>query len=442
MERADIIVVGAGLAGLTCGLDLAIAGRRVLVLEANPYVGGRTASWEEQGMPVESGLHRYLGFYKAMPALLERAGVPIDQIVYWEYDIEIRSADGTNGVFGVAPFYRPVRTIAGLLGNNSLISPKDKASLLPLLVNGLKDYALRPMGLDRQNALDYARAHGVTRRAQEHVIVPLTAGLFFLPPERYSAYAFFMPPAVALRRILRVRVGAFRGGMTEVMAAPIASAIERLGGTVRTSAPATRLHIEGGRVSGVEQNGKVIAARQVVVATSLRPAQRLLAPFAGHPWFMPMLTLPSMPAVTIQMELDRPALPVDRTTFGPGTCLASFAEQSRTTFPHAPGRLSIILTPPERFLRMPPEEVLRVVVADAAKLGMQLDGHILRYRVIALPEDFYSLAPGNHPLRPDQDTPIPGLTLAGDYTKQPLLGTMEGAVISGERAARAILMRS
>ena len=62
-----------------------------------------------------------------------------------------------------------------------------------------------------------------------------------------------------------------------------------------------------------------------------------------------MLRLPSMPSVTIQLELDHPSMPLDRTTFGPGTVLASFAEESRTAFrehraplghPHAPRALS------------------------------------------------------------------------------------------------------
>ena len=48
---------------------------------------------------------------------------------------------------------------------------------------------------------------------------------------------------------------------------------------------------------------------------------------------------------------------------------------------------------------------------------------------------FYSLAPGNDHLRPEQETAVPGLALAGDYTRQKYLGTMEGAVVSGERAA-------
>jgi 15-cis-phytoene desaturase len=117
-------------------------------------------------------------------------------------------------------------------------------------------------------------------------------------------------------------------------------------------------------------------------------------------------------------------------------------EQSRTTFRHAPGRLSVICSPPEPLLEAPPEEVLATVLADAERLGLDLAGTLRTYRVVRLAEDFMSLAPGHVSLRPDQRTPVPGLTLAGDWTAQPFLATMEGAVISGRRAARVVLEAS
>ena len=39
----DVIVVGAGLAGLSCAYELAARGKRVLVLEEKAWPGGRTA---------------------------------------------------------------------------------------------------------------------------------------------------------------------------------------------------------------------------------------------------------------------------------------------------------------------------------------------------------------------------------------------------------------
>jgi hypothetical protein len=84
---ADVVVAGAGLAGLACAFEVATAGREVLVLEAWEVVGGRTSSWAEQGMPVESGLHRMLGVYRAMPELLARAGLVLDELVCWEDEV-------------------------------------------------------------------------------------------------------------------------------------------------------------------------------------------------------------------------------------------------------------------------------------------------------------------------------------------------------------------
>jgi uncharacterized protein with NAD-binding domain and iron-sulfur cluster len=49
------------------------------------------------------------------------------------------------------------------------------------------------------------------------------------------------------------------------------------------------------------------------------------------------------------------------------------------------------------------------------------------------------MKPGSEALRPLQRTPIRGLFLAGDYTKQPYVASMEGATISGKRAAAGIL---
>jgi monoamine oxidase len=60
-EDADVVVVGAGLAGLTAARDLAALGRSVIVLEARDRVGGRVVSWPAgDGQVVEMG-GQYVG---------------------------------------------------------------------------------------------------------------------------------------------------------------------------------------------------------------------------------------------------------------------------------------------------------------------------------------------------------------------------------------------
>ena len=73
---ADVIVVGAGVAGLAAATRLAEAGARVLVLEASKIPGGRARSWTDPatGATVDNGQHLLMGCYAETLALLERIG--------------------------------------------------------------------------------------------------------------------------------------------------------------------------------------------------------------------------------------------------------------------------------------------------------------------------------------------------------------------------------
>jgi 15-cis-phytoene desaturase len=466
--KPDVVVVGSGLAGLAAAYRLAAAGRRVLVAEAGSVLGGRTASWDEGGMPVDSGLHKFLGIYRALPRLLRDVGVDPHAVLAWvdevavhvpgatvparllaaDPDVADRALDGlaaevrgteVHARFGAAPYHKPLRTLLGLLGNNRLIPPLTKLRLARMGVRGLYDCARRPLELDRQNIAAYARSFGLSGRAVHHFLHAVTTGVLFMPPEEFSAYAVFAPILEGLKVGMTFRVGAFKGGMTDVMVRPIAAAVAAKGGTVRTNARVTRLVTEAGRVVGVAVGDEVIGADHVVLATALRPAQQLLrGAFPAHPWFAGILSLGTLSAVTIQLDLDRPAVESDRTNFST-TALCCFGEQSRTTFPHAPGRLSVILYPPAEFLDLEPGAVLERTVAEALRIGLDLRGRVRDYRVVRHPHEFYALCPGSEALRPTQATPVPGLTLAGDYTRQPWVASMEGAVVSGESAAQAIM---
>ncbi len=61
------------------------------------------------------------------------------------------------------------------------------------------------------------------------------------------------------------------------------------------------------------------------------------------------------------------------------------------------------------------------------------------YNVVKLAQSLYREAPGMDVYRPNQKTPVPNLFLAGSYTQQDYIDSMEGATISGRRAAKAIL---
>ena len=57
MARYDVVVIGAGLGGLTAGAILARAGRKVLVIERSNSVGGAASSYKSGDLFVEGSLH-------------------------------------------------------------------------------------------------------------------------------------------------------------------------------------------------------------------------------------------------------------------------------------------------------------------------------------------------------------------------------------------------
>lgn len=61
--------------------------------------------------------------------------------------------------------------------------------------------------------------------------------------------------------------------------------------------------------------------------------------------------------------------------------------------------------------------------------------------VVKTPQSIYLMAPGMQKHRPLQTTPVSNFFLAGDYTSQRYLASMEGAILSGKQVAEAVLAR-
>ena len=85
----DVVVVGAGLAGLTAARELRHAGRRVLVLEARDRIGGRTYTGQLAGRHIEFGGAQVHWFQPHVFAELTRYGIPYrplplaERFAYW-----------------------------------------------------------------------------------------------------------------------------------------------------------------------------------------------------------------------------------------------------------------------------------------------------------------------------------------------------------------------
>lgn len=439
MEKYDVIIIGAGLAGLTTAYYLSKENKKVLVIEKEKFLGGRTSSWNDQGMIIESGFHRHIGYYKELPKLLKEAGVSLNTIIHWEKGLEIKVFQKSI-ILGIDPFHFPIKFAKGMIGNSQMLPLKDKISLSKLFIVGFKDYTFQPKKLDNSSILEYAQKKKITKNVIENIVTPLSTGIFFQPTNHYSSKLFFGIFYPSLFRFINIRIGAYKVGMSDALANPIAKKIKENKGTILTNTKVKSILFDGKKVLGVKlTNGSSMYAKNTVLATDIGNAKKILESISHNEFIRSLLQISTTSAITVQLELQKPIQDFDRVTFAPNTILASFTEESHTTFPDSKGRLSIILSNPDKYLQNSNQEILKFVLQDLKKVGLDIEKDLIDFRVVRHNQKFYNLGPNHDDERPSQKTPIPGFVLAGDYTRQKFYATMEGAVLSGIEASNIIL---
>lgn len=433
-KEYDVIIIGAGLAGLTAGLKLSKENKKILILEKENYIGGRTASWNSNDIHIEAGFHKHIGFYKELPNILKESGVELNDIVMWEKEVEMIINKKDKIILGIDPICHPITFLKDILGNNKLLTSKDKLSLIKFFSIGFKEYLLRPEKLDGYSVQEYAKKLKIEKNVIEIIIKSLSTGIFFLPPQNYSAKLFFGLFFPGLFKLHKIRIGAYKDGMSDIIAKPIAKEIIKNNGKIKNNASVISLIEKNGRIIGVKTKKENIYCKTIILATDIGNAQKLLKPIE-HPYVNKILDIPTISVITVHLELTKPAMKLDRTTFTPKlNMIVSFSEESRSTFKNSNGRLSIILKSTENINSKKDDDIIQTVIKELKSINMDIEKNITDYRIVRHENKFYSFSPNNDKKRPTSSTPIKGLILAGDYTKQKLYSTMEGAVISGLNA--------
>ncbi|XP_039067898.1 zeta-carotene desaturase, chloroplastic/chromoplastic-like [Hibiscus syriacus] len=98
-----------------------------------------------------------------------------------------------------------------------------------------------------------------------------------------------------------------------------------------------------------------------------------------------------------------------------------------------------VLTPGDPYMPFPNEEIIKRVAKQVSDLFPSSRGlEVTWSSVVKIGQSLYREGPGKDPSRPDQKTPIKNFFLAGSYTKQDYIDSMEGATLSGRQAAAYI----
>lgn len=451
-----VAIAGAGLAGLSCAKYLVDAGHTPIVLERRDVLGGLVAAWkDEDGDWYETGLHVFFGAYPNMLQLFKELGIE-DRLQWKQHTLIFNQPEkpGTYSRFDVPDIPAPFNVIVSILRNNDMLTWEQKIrfaiGLFPAIVRGQKYVE----NMDRYSLLEWLRKQGVGDRVNSDVFIAASKALTFIDPEDVSATI----PLTAINRFLKERYGSkvafLDGSPTERMCQPMVDYITAGGGEVRLNAPLKEAILNAdGTVKGYLIRGLNGAADEIITADTYVSAMsvdalKLMLPqlWQEKAFFKKLEGLEGVPVINLHLWFDRKMTEIDHLLFSRSPLLSVYADMSNTCKEYAdPNRsmLELVLAPAKDWIAKSDEDIIAATMAELEKLFPDLltgdnPAKLLKSIVVKTPRSVYTASPGRQAYRPDQKTPVANFYLAGSYTMQEYLGSMEGAVLSGKLAAQKI----
>jgi phytoene dehydrogenase-like protein len=400
----DVVVVGAGLAGLRAAQLLSRRGLDVVVLEAADRPGGRVATDVVDGFRCDRGFQVLNTSYPAL-----RAAADLDALDLRAFTpaAAVRDADGLH-VYG-DPRRRPALTPRMAL--DPLVPLRDKAALGAWTARILAAGPRRVVAHGGRSAAADLAAAGVRGPVVDRVLRPFLSGVLGEGGLTTSAaYVRLVWRAFAIGTIAVPAAG--MGAIPAQLAAGLPDGVLRLG-----------RRVEAVRAGAVRVDGDELPARAVVVATDPVTASSLL-PGVAAPRMYALTTLyfvaPAPPAHEPTLHLD-----------GTGGPLANTVVLTEASPGYSPDRRALVSSSFLGTADRVPEPVVR---RELGRLyGVPTDGweHL---HTAEIPRALPAL-PAASPLRRDVELGD-GLFVAGDHRDTP---SQQGALVSGRRAAEAVL---
>lgn len=256
-DSADVVVVGAGLAGLAATLHLTRAGVDVHLVEAGDRIGGRVATDTVDGFTIDRGFQVIATSYPELGRLLNLA------------DLDLQPFVRGLGIYGGGRVHRLIdprrdpRALAAA-ARAPLGSLADRAQLLAYALSLIATDASDVVQIDDAPAIEAFREQGLSDKSINRVLRPFLRGVVL--EDDLSTSRRFVD--LALRSMLTGLVAVPAKGMR---ALPLALAAHIPAEQVSTAVSVNRIDDQG-----VHTDSGLIRAAKVVVATDAPAAHRLV----------------------------------------------------------------------------------------------------------------------------------------------------------------------
>ncbi|MBD1821313.1 9,9'-di-cis-zeta-carotene desaturase [Cyanobacteria bacterium FACHB-DQ100] len=472
-----VAIVGAGLAGLAAAVELVDAGHEVEIFEARSFVGGKVGSWiDADGNHIEMGLHVFFNNYANLFALMKKVGV-YDELLPKEHVHTFVNRGGELGKLdfrflvgapfhGLKAFFTTGQlTIQDKLQNAIALGT---SPIVPGLINF--DVAMKMIrALDNVSFADWFRSHGGSQNSLKKMWDPIALALGFIDTENISARCMLTIFMMFASKTEASRLNMLSGSPAEYLHKPIVDYLEAKGTKIHIRRQTRRILFEGEgqntKVTGLAiANGEteeIITADVYLAACDVPGIQRLLPQeWRSIKEFDNIYKLEAVPVATVQLRFDgwvtemndpqarhqvERSAGIDNLLYSSDADFSCFADLALTSpkdyYREGQGSLmQVVLTPGDPFVPMSNEEIAKHALKQIHDLfPSSRELNMTWYNVVKLAQSLYREEPGKDPYRPSQKTPIANFFLAGSYTQQDYIDSMEGATISGKQAAQKIL---
>ncbi len=437
-----VVIIGGGLAGLSCAVRLAGAGRRVTVLEATKRGGGRTRSYPDSsfGRALDNGQHLMMGCYRETLAFLRTLGTTAGVRFQQNLAIQMVKPGGRRVKLSCPALPAPMHLVTGLLTMRGIgVLHKASALRAGLVLSG---EVRRPD--DNETCDAWLTRMGQTPAIRNAFWEPLIWAVLNDDPLVCSA-AMFM--AVLERAFMGTRDDSRLGvpcvPLSELYVEAASDYVRARGGELRFGEAARAITSARGRAGEVVlKSGETIAADAVVTAVPPRALLDLLPdPLADDPVFQDVRRLKTSPIVNLWCEVDRSPLGGAEMIGLVSSPLHWLFDRSviERASPRDPVLLNCTISGARGCVEDTPAALRQLLLSELERYFPQRPVTIRRFRVIKEKRATISHAAGTYQWRPDIRSPLLGLYLAGDWVRTGLPATIESAVQSGHQVAAAIL---
>lgn len=435
----SVLVIGGGFAGLAAGVALAGAGRRVRLLEANPYLGGRARSWTDPvtNSTVDNGQHLFMGCYEATLKFLKTIGT-LDRIHFQKgLAVSFLERGGRLTTLECPRLPSPFHLLAGVARSASF-TRREKLEIVQL--GGRLRWSSRN-GNSRLTVDQWLRQLGQSESLRRNFWDLLCIAAMNEDPEIASAALF--------ERVLRLalfsspedsRLGLARVGLSDCYTGAAADYVQARGGRIDLGSPVRRLILDGNRCNGVELgDGDRIEAETVISTVPWFTLGEILPGELGQAdsFFAAVTSLRPAPIISINLWFDRPVTDLEFAGLR-GTTIQWLFNKGKI-LGHGENYIALVVSGAHLIVDRPKEELVAVALQDLADLlpGVQ-HVRVLRSLVVKERQATFSPSCEVEAIRPPASTPIKGLYLAGDWTATGLPATIEGAVRSAYAAVKVV----